>query len=36
MRMSIVSHGAQKFVGSNTTEEGRRLNRRVEINLVGK
>jgi len=36
MRMSIVSHGAQKFVGSNATEEGRRLNRRVEINLVGK
>ena len=30
-KMKIVSHGAQKFLSNNKTEEGRRLNRRVEI-----
>jgi outer membrane protein OmpA-like peptidoglycan-associated protein len=36
MRMTIVGHGAQNFAAGNDSEEGRRMNRRVEINLVEK
>jgi outer membrane protein OmpA-like peptidoglycan-associated protein len=32
-RMTAFGHGSQKFIGSNQTEQGRRLNRRVEIEL---
>ena len=32
-RMATFGHGSQKFIGSNKTEQGRRLNRRVEIEL---
>ena len=32
-RMTAFGHGSQKFIGSNKTEQGRRLNRRVEIEL---
>jgi outer membrane protein OmpA-like peptidoglycan-associated protein len=32
-RMMAFGHGSQKFIGSNKTELGRRLNRRVEIQL---
>lgn len=35
-RMTIVGHGAQKFAAGNDSEEGRRMNRRVEIHLVEK
>ena len=30
-KMKAIGHGAQKFLSNNQTEEGRRLNRRVEI-----
>jgi len=30
-KMKIVGHATQKFLSNNKTEEGRRLNRRVEI-----
>jgi outer membrane protein OmpA-like peptidoglycan-associated protein len=33
-RMVAFGHGAQKFIASNKTAEGRRLNRRVEIELI--
>jgi outer membrane protein OmpA-like peptidoglycan-associated protein len=33
-RMATFGHGAQKFVASNKSTEGRRLNRRVEIELI--
>jgi outer membrane protein OmpA-like peptidoglycan-associated protein len=33
-RITIVGHGAQKFVSGNTREADRRLNRRVEIDFV--
>jgi outer membrane protein OmpA-like peptidoglycan-associated protein len=33
-RMNAVGHGAQKFLVSNNSAEGRRLNRRVEIELI--
>ncbi|MGD8272228.1 MAG: OmpA family protein [Desulfobacterales bacterium] len=33
-RMMAFGHGAQKFIASNKSEEGRRLNRRVEIELI--
>jgi outer membrane protein OmpA-like peptidoglycan-associated protein len=32
-RMTAFGHGSQKFIGSNKTEQGRQLNRRVEIEL---
>jgi outer membrane protein OmpA-like peptidoglycan-associated protein len=32
-RMTAFGHGSQKFIGSNKTEQGRKLNRRVEIQL---
>jgi outer membrane protein OmpA-like peptidoglycan-associated protein len=32
-RMRAFGHGSQKFIGSNKTEQGRQLNRRVEIEL---
>ena len=32
-RITTVGHGAQKFLASNKTREGRRFNRRVEIEL---
>jgi outer membrane protein OmpA-like peptidoglycan-associated protein len=32
-RMKAFGHGSQKFIGSNKTEQGRKLNRRVEIEL---
>lgn len=35
-KMKTVSHGAQKFQSNNETEEGRRLNRRVEIDFYYK
>ena len=35
-RMTIVGHGAQNFAAGNDSEEGRRMNRRVEIHLVDK
>jgi outer membrane protein OmpA-like peptidoglycan-associated protein len=31
--MRAFGHGSQKFIGSNKTEQGRQLNRRVEIEL---
>jgi outer membrane protein OmpA-like peptidoglycan-associated protein len=34
LRIAIVGHGAVKFVSGNTREEDRRLNRRVEIDIV--
>lgn len=33
-KIKIFGHGAQKFIGSNKTPEGRRMNRRVEIEIV--
>jgi outer membrane protein OmpA-like peptidoglycan-associated protein len=33
-RISVVGHGAQNFVAGNESEEGRRMNRRVEINIL--
>ncbi len=33
-RMMAFGHGAQKFIASNKSAEGRRLNRRVEIELI--
>jgi outer membrane protein OmpA-like peptidoglycan-associated protein len=33
-RMMTIGHGAQKFIASNKSAEGRRLNRRVEIELI--
>jgi outer membrane protein OmpA-like peptidoglycan-associated protein len=33
-RIMALGHGSQKFIGSNNTEDGRRLNRRVEIELI--
>jgi outer membrane protein OmpA-like peptidoglycan-associated protein len=33
-RMMAFGHGSQKFIGSNKSEAGRRLNRRVEIELI--
>jgi outer membrane protein OmpA-like peptidoglycan-associated protein len=32
-RMTAFGNGSQKFIGSNKTEQGRKLNRRVEIEL---
>jgi outer membrane protein OmpA-like peptidoglycan-associated protein len=34
-RLQTFGHGAQKFIGSNKTSEGRRMNRRVEIEMTG-
>lgn len=34
-RITVVGHGAKDFAASNASEEGRQMNRRVEINLVG-
>lgn len=34
-RLQTLGHGAQKFIGSNKTREGRRMNRRVEIEMTG-
>jgi outer membrane protein OmpA-like peptidoglycan-associated protein len=34
-RLQTFGHGAQKFIGSNKTREGRRMNRRVEIEMMG-
>jgi outer membrane protein OmpA-like peptidoglycan-associated protein len=33
-RLQTFGHGAQKFIGSNKTREGRRMNRRVEIEMT--
>jgi outer membrane protein OmpA-like peptidoglycan-associated protein len=33
-RMMALGHGAQKFIASNKSAEGRHLNRRVEIELI--
>jgi outer membrane protein OmpA-like peptidoglycan-associated protein len=33
-RIATFGHGAQKFIASNKSTEGRRLNRRVEIELI--
>ena len=33
-RMTAIGHGAQKFIASNKSAEGRRFNRRVEIELI--
>jgi outer membrane protein OmpA-like peptidoglycan-associated protein len=33
-RMMALGHGAQKFIASNKSTEGRRFNRRVEIELI--
>lgn len=33
-KVRTFGHGAQKFIGSNKTREGRRMNRRVEIELT--
>jgi outer membrane protein OmpA-like peptidoglycan-associated protein len=33
-RLQTFGHGAQKFIGSNRTREGRRMNRRVEIEMT--
>jgi outer membrane protein OmpA-like peptidoglycan-associated protein len=33
-RIKAFGHGAQKFIASNKSAEGRRLNRRVEIKLI--
>jgi outer membrane protein OmpA-like peptidoglycan-associated protein len=33
-RIMALGHGAQRFIGSNKTSEGRRMNRRVEIELI--
>jgi outer membrane protein OmpA-like peptidoglycan-associated protein len=33
-RIMALGHGAQKFIASNKTREGRRMNRRVEIQIV--
>jgi outer membrane protein OmpA-like peptidoglycan-associated protein len=34
-RMMALGHGSQKFIASNKTREGRRMNRRVEIEIIG-
>ena len=34
-RIRALGHGARKFIASNKSAEGRRLNRRVEIELTG-
>lgn len=34
-RITVVGHGAINFAASNADEEGRQMNRRVEISLVG-
>jgi outer membrane protein OmpA-like peptidoglycan-associated protein len=33
-RILALGHGAQKFIASNKTAEGRRMNRRVEIDII--
>ena len=33
-RIMAFGHGGQKFIASNKSAEGRRLNRRVEIELI--
>ncbi|MCK4985012.1 MAG: OmpA family protein, partial [Desulfobacterales bacterium] len=33
-RMTALGHGAQNFIASNKTSEGRRMNRRVEIEII--
>jgi outer membrane protein OmpA-like peptidoglycan-associated protein len=34
-RIMALGHGSQKFIASNKTAEGRRMNRRVEIEIIG-
>ena len=34
-KIQTFGHGAQKFIGSNKTLEGRQMNRRVEIEISG-
>ena len=34
-RIMAMGHGAQRFIASNKTAEGRRMNRRVEIEIIG-
>ena len=36
LRISVVGHGMKDFAASNASEEGQRLNRRVEITIGGK
>ena len=33
-RIMAMGHGAQRFIASNKTAEGRRMNRRVEIEII--
>ena len=33
-RVMVMGHGAQSFIASNKTREGRRMNRRVEIEII--
>ena len=33
-RIMALGHGAQRFIGSNKTRDGRRMNRRVEIQII--
>ena len=33
-RLMVFGHGAQKFIASNKSAKGRRLNRRVEVELI--
>jgi outer membrane protein OmpA-like peptidoglycan-associated protein len=33
-RIMALGHGAQRFIASNKTREGRRMNRRVEIQII--
>jgi outer membrane protein OmpA-like peptidoglycan-associated protein len=33
-RITALGHGAQRFIASNKTREGRRMNRRVEIQII--
>jgi outer membrane protein OmpA-like peptidoglycan-associated protein len=36
LRISVIGRGAKDFAASNASEDGQRLNRRVEINIAGR